>query len=191
MKYYVSLLFVLLFSVMSSAHAFNGYSTPGQSIENPAQTIHNTLQKLQKFGTNRSNTNPELLRNFIENKIIPHFAFDQMTYWIAGPYARRMDAEKMTKLEARVKQAFLDSLGKHLADYDASATRVTIKPVRYRGRDQANVTAFIHSNKPYADRLDFRMKVQGSDWKIIDVKANGNSAALYYRKHFLSTLRQY
>jgi ABC-type transporter MlaC component len=35
------------------------------------------------------------------------------------------------------------------------------------------------------------MKRDGNNWKIIDVKANGSSAVLYYRRHFMSQLRQY
>ena len=191
MKYFISLFFVLIFTVMSSAHAFNGYNPSNQSIENPAQTIKNALHKLQSFGASSKNSNPELLRGFIENEIIPHFAFDRMTYWIAGPYARRMNSANMTELEARVKKTFLNSLGEHLGNYDANTTRVNIRPVQYRGRNQANVTALIYSANQRPDRLDFRMQAQGNGWKIIDVKANGSSAALYYRKHFISTLRQY
>ncbi|MDH5471705.1 MAG: ABC transporter substrate-binding protein [Gammaproteobacteria bacterium] len=191
MKYYLSLFFVLSLTMMYPAQASNGYYPPGQSIENPAKTIHDALKKLQAFGANRDNAKPELLRNFLETKIIPHFAFDRMTDWVAGPYARRMSAANMRELEANVKQAFLDSLSKHLGDYDTSGARVTIKPVQYRGSGQAQVTALIYSARPYPDRLDFRMQTQGNGWKIVDVTANGNSAALYYRRHFISTLRQY
>ena len=35
------------------------------------------------------------------------------------------------------------------------------------------------------------MRRSGDDWKIIDVKANGSSAVLYYRRHFMSQLRGY
>ena len=156
MKPFVSLFFILLISVTGSVHAFNGsYPPSNQSIENPVNTIQTALDKLQKFSANRDNTRPELLRGFIENEIIPHFAFDQMTYWIAGPFARRMNTANLSELETRV----------------------------------VSVLLFSPNQRP--DRLNFRMKANGNSWKIIDVTANGISAALYYRKHFISTLRQY
>lgn len=191
MKYSLSLFFVLLFAA-SSVQAFNGnYPTPNQNIEHPAKTIQNALLKLQKFGISKNNTGSPQLLAFIKTEILPHFAFDQMTYWIAGPYAWRMSAADLTQLSVRVKQTFLTSMGTHLGSYDSNSARVTIRPVQSRGRNQVNVTAFISRPNQRPDRLDFRMKLQSNSWKIIDVKANGTSAALYYRKHFISTLRQY
>lgn len=192
MKHHLSLFFVLLLTMTGSTQAFNSYyAPPKQSIESPTQTIQNTLEKLQTFSVNRKNTNPELLRGFIENEIIPHFAFDQMTYWIAGPYARHMNAENMKELESSVKKTFLNSLSTHLGNYNASSTRANIKRTQFRGRDEANVSMMLISNKQMPDRLDFRMKLQGNNWKIIDVTANGLSAAMYYRQYFMSTLQQY
>ncbi len=196
MKHPLSLFFVLLLSVTGSVHAFNGYYAPSpQPAVNPVQTIQNALQKLQAFGAGDKQSNPAQLRGFIENEIIPHFAFDQMTYWIAGPFARQMSAQNMQELEAQVKKTFLNSLSTHLGSYDAATTRVNFRPVNYRSQDEAVVSALIYSpNQPPA-KLDFRMKArsnnQGSSWKIIDISANGISAALYYRQHFISTLRQY
>jgi phospholipid transport system substrate-binding protein len=177
---------------ISSAYAYNSYyAQPYQTQENPVTTIQNALDKLKTFNANSNNINPLLLRSFIENEIIPHFAFDQMTRWIAGPYARQMNPADLMELEERVKQTFLASLGKHLGSYDASNTRVTFRPARYRGRNEATVTALIYRHGTRPDRLEFRMRTHGNSWKIIDVKANGTSAVLYYRKHFTDSLRQY
>ncbi|MCK4706968.1 MAG: ABC transporter substrate-binding protein [Gammaproteobacteria bacterium] len=192
MKHYLPLFFALLFTVSGSAHAFNGYyAPPNQSIENPVTTIQNALDKLQKFSANKDNTNPKLLRGFIEKEIIPHFAFDQMTHWIAGPYARRMNSSNLKELEMSVKKSFLNSMSKHLGNYNASSIRANIKRAQYRGRNDVNVSMLLTGTKQRPDRLDFRMKLQGNSWKIIDVTANGISAALYYRQQFISTLRQY
>ena len=192
MKHRLFLFFVLLFTLAGTAHALNSYyPSPSQQIENPVQTIQNTLDKLQAFSANSQNTNPELVRGFIENEIIPQFAFDQMTYWVAGPYARRMNAANMTDLENSIKKSFLNSLSTHLGNYNASSIRANIRHAQYRGPDEANVSMLLVGNKQLPDRLDFRMKRQGNNWKIIDVTANGISAALYYRQYFMSTLRQY
>lgn len=192
MKYYLPLFFVLLSSMTTSAYAFNGFYPPArQTLENPVNTIQNALDKLQKFSANRDKARPELLRGFIESEIIPHFAFDQMTHWIAGPFARHMNAENMATLENRVKKEFFNSLDRHLSNYNASGIRVNIRRAQYRGPGDVIVTALLFSPNQRPDRLDFRMKINGGSWKIIDVTANGISAALHYRKRFMSMLRRY
>lgn len=201
MRSYPSLftaLLVMLLSFAGTAHAYygyNGYNNYGsqqyQTREDPVTTIQNALDKLQTFSANSHNINPILLRSFIENEVIPHFAFDQMTRWIAGPYARQMSPSDMMELEERVKQTFLTSLGKHLGNFDSSTTRVNFRPAQFRSRNEATVTALIYRPGIRPARLEFRMKAHGNQWKIIDVKANGTSAVLYYRQHFMSTLRQY
>jgi len=192
MKYYLSLVLILFLSIAGPAHANKSYYAPAtQSIENPVNTIQNTLDKLQKFSANRDNTNPKLLRAFIVNEIIPHFAFDQMTRWVAGPFARRMNPSNMLALEERVTNSFLTSLDNRLSNYNASKIRANIRRAQFRGPSEAIVTAFFFSPNQHPDRLDFRMKLQNNLWKIVDVTANGLSASLYYRNHFLSTLRQF
>ena len=192
MKHYLTLVLILMLSITGSAHAYNGYYAPAkQSIENPVNTIQNTLDKLQKFSANRDNTNPRLLRAFISNEIVPHFAFDQMTRWVAGPFARRMNTSNMLALEERITNTFLTSLDKHLSNYNSSKIRANIRRAQFRGRDEAIVTALFFSPNQRPDRLEFRMKLQDNLWKIVDVTANGLSASLYYRNHFISTLRQF
>ncbi len=183
--------FCLLLS--GAAQAYNPYyAPPYQTQQNPVQTIQDALDKLKTFSANSRNINPILLRSFIENEIIPHFAFDQMTRWIAGPYARQMNPAALMELEQRVKQTFLASMAKHLGSYDAESTRVSFRPAQYRKPTEATVTALIHRNGSMRpDRLDFRMRAHNNSWKIIDVKANGTSAVLYYRKHFMNQLREY
>lgn len=179
---------LLLLSV--NAQAYNNYYSQGyQSRPDPVETIQTALDKLKTFSTNRQNINPVLLRSFIENEIIPHFAFDQMTFWIAGPHANNMDTAELKDLEERVKQTFLKSLASHLGNFDAESTQVRFRAAQYRSATEATVNATVFRNYAPPARLEFRMRAHGNNWKIIDVKANGTSAVIYYRKHFMSSLR--
>lgn len=180
----------LVFSTASRAYD-PYYAQPYQTQENPVKTIQTALDKLKTFSANSDNINPLLLRSFIENEIIPHFAFDQMTRWIAGPHARRMHPSDLAELEERVKQTFLASMARHLGSFDADSTRVKFRPAQYRGPNEASVTAMVYRPDAPPAQLEFRMRAHANSWKIIDVKANGTSAVLYYRKHFMQQLRQY
>ena len=195
-KYILKLLGTLLccatLTLAAPAVGYNNYyAPPYQAPQNPVHTIQQALDKLKTFSANRDTINPILLRSFIENEIIPHFAFNQMTHWIAGPYARQMRLADMIELETRVKNTFLASLAKHLGSYNADSTRVLFRPVRMNRPYEATVTALVYRPNTQPARLDFRMRAHNASWKIIDVKANGTSAVLYYRKHFADHLRNF
>ena len=157
----------------------------------PAYVIQTALNKITTFSTNADNVNPVKLRGFIENEIIPHFDFDNMSHWITGRYASNMTDQDKKNFQRNLRETFLSSLSSHLGSFDANNTRIRLYPARYRGPAEAFVSTSIFRPGTAPVRLDFRMRRSDNDWKIIDVKANGFSAVLYYRKHFISQLRQY
>jgi phospholipid transport system substrate-binding protein len=157
----------------------------------PTYVIKTTLEKITTFSSNSDKVNPLKLRGFIENQIIPHFDFDNMSHWITGRYARNMSESDKSDFQRNLRETFLSSLSKHLGSFDAKNTRVRFYPARYRGPAEAFASASVYRPDSLPVRLDFRMRRNGNDWKIIDVKANGSSAVIYYRRHFISQLRQY
>lgn len=161
------------------------------TANDPAYVIQTTLDKITTFSSNSDKVNPVQLRHFIENQIIPHFDFNNMSHWITGRYADNMSEQDKTDFQRNLRETFLSSLSKHLGSFDAESTRVKLYPARYRGPDEAFVSTSVYRPDSPPVRLDFRMRRDDSDWKIIDVKANGSSAVLYYRQHFIAQLRQY
>jgi len=180
--------FILLFfaSTWSIAYPVDS-STPAD----PATIIKTALSKITTFSSNSDKINPAKLRDFIENEIIPHFDFNNMSHWITGRYAHNMTKEDKEDFQRNLRETFLSSLSKHLGSFDAKNTRVRFYPARYRGPAEAFVSTSIYRPDTLPVRLDFRMRRENNDWKIIDVKANGSSAVLYYRRHFISQLRQF
>ena len=185
-----SFVVLFLFSSWSSAYTAATNTPPGASPD-PADIIRTALTKITTFSSNSDKINPIKLRGFIENEIIPHFDFNNMSHWITGRYASNMSEDDKADFQRNLRETFLSSLSKHLGSFDAKNTRVRFYPARYRGRGEAFVSTSIYRPDTLPVRLDFRMKKNGNDWKIIDVKANGSSAVLYYRRHFISQLRQY
>jgi phospholipid transport system substrate-binding protein len=169
------------------------FANPSVAITptDPAYVIKTALDKITTFSSNSDKVNPVKLRGFIENQIIPHFDFNNMSHWITGRYARNMTDKDKSDFQRNLRETFLSSLSKHLGSFDAEHTRIRLYPARYRGPAEAFVSTSIYRPDTMPVRLDFRMRRDGDDWKIIDVKANGSSAVLYYRQHFMSQLRQY
>lgn len=181
--------FISLLVVTNGAFAYNTPQTVTPA--DPAYIIQTTLNKITTFSSNSDKVNPAQLRGFIENEIIPHFDFNNMSHWITGRYAVNMADKEKTEFQRNLRETFLSSLAKHLGSFDAKNTRIRFSPARYRGNDEAFVSTSVFRPDTPPVRLDFRMKRTGNDWKIIDIKANGSSAVLYYRRHFMSQLRQY
>lgn len=180
--------FISLLFLTSGAFA---YTPKTVTPADPAYVIHTTLGKITTFSSNSDKVNPVRLRGFIEKQVIPHFDFDNMSHWITGRYADNMNDKDRDNFQRNLRETFLSSLAKHLGSFDAKNTRIRFSPARYRGKDEAFVSTSVYRPDTIPVRLDFRMKRMGSDWKIIDIKANGSSAVLYYRRHFMSQLRQY
>ena len=184
--------FIMLLVTTTFAHSYNDYHPQQRANQkDPVQYIQNALDKLEKFNSNTNIASPALLKTFIENEIIPHFSFDDMSRRITGPYVQRMSKEEKAEFQDRLKEAFLSSLSKHIGNYNSIQNRVRFYPTRNRGTDEAMVSAQVYRGNDYPVRLDFRMRLIGQDWKIVDVSANGTSAVFYYRQLFITDLRQY
>jgi phospholipid transport system substrate-binding protein len=182
--------FLALLTMMLTQPSF-AYTSTKSTAEDPGYVIQTTLDKITTFSSNSDKIDPVRLRGFIENEIIPHFDFDNMSHWITGRYARYMSDKDKADFQRNLRETFLSSLAKHLGSFDANNTRVKFFPARYRGSDEAFINTDIYRPDTLTVELDFRMRLNGNDWKIIDIKANGSSAVLYYRNHFMSQLRQY
>lgn len=162
-----------------------------ESIKDPAYVIKSTMDKITTFSSNSDKIDALTLRTFIENEIIPQFDFDNMSHWITGRFAKHMSDENKKEFQQKLRQTFLTSLSKHLGSYDAKNTRIRFYPARYRGEQEAFVSTTVYRPERRPVRLDFRMRLDDTNWKIIDVKANGSSAVVYYRSHFMAKLRGY
>ena len=178
--------FTLLLSLPTYA-----YDSREPAPDDPGYVIKTTLDKITTFSSASDRVSPEKLRGFIENEIIPHFDFDNMSHWITGRYARHMSDADKANFQRNLRETFLSSLARHLGSFDAENTRVKFYPARYRGSSEAFINTDVYRPDTPTVELDFRMKLEGNEWKIIDIKANGTSAVIFYRNHFMSELRQY
>lgn len=174
----------------TNIHATN-YPSQFSTKTDPAKHIMDAVKKIKNFNSNSSNVPPKLVRGFLETEIIPLFDFDSMARWIVGPYVQYMSAGDQAQFYDNLKDTFLSSLSNHLGSFDAENTKIRYYPARYKFNGEAIVTTQVLRTGKYPARLAFRMKNDGYTWKIVDVKANGTSAVLYYRNHFINQLRQY
>lgn len=181
---------LLTLNLLNSANA-SSYPSSYTTRTDPTKQIIGAVDKIKKFNSSSSDVPADVIRGFLENEIIPLFDFDSMARWITGPYVQYMSKSDQIEFYSSLKETFLSSLSKHLGSFDAERTRIRYSRARYKFNGEAIVGVHVYRDGQYPARLEFRMKNNGVAWKVIDVKANGTSAVLYYRTHFINELRQY
>ena len=205
-KFLVPLIALLAVLCMNTSYAYTDYSkryddrgdryqyrsSRYADIPDPVKELKQAVEDLEKFIKGKDAAHPGMLRAFLEKKIFPHFDFDAMSEWITGPYARYMSTEDKIKFQAKLQETFLTALVKHMGGFDPQNTSIRYDKTRFRKRgDEAIVKVnIVRPDQPTA-RLEFGMRRTGERWQIVDVKANGTSAVLYYRRHFMAELREY
>ncbi len=149
---------------------------------NPGAIVRAGVTKLTNFIKSGRAQNRDQALAFMATEIEPYFDFAYMTRWAAGPAWRNMSPQQRAAMEEQLKQSFMNTLAQKLVTY-------TDQPIRYftpRGQDSndVRVSAWIMQPNGIPTRLEFRFYQHQDGWKIFDVKAEGNSAVVYYRKQF-------
>jgi len=153
----------------------------------PGAIVRDGIEKLQRFIKSGHARNRDQALGFMKAEIEPYFDFEYMTQWAAGSAWRRMSPQQRAAARDKLQNAFMNTLASKLVTY-------TNQPIRYftpRGstRNDVRVRVWIMQPSNIPTRLEFRFYRRGGDWKIFDVKAEGNSAVVYYRKHFRELFR--
>ncbi|MCG6886165.1 MAG: ABC transporter substrate-binding protein [Proteobacteria bacterium] len=156
-------------------------STPPDAI------LRAGVTKLTNFIKSGRAQNQEQALAFMATEIEPYFDFGYMTRWAAGPAWRNMSPQQRAGMEEQLKSSFMNTLAQKLVTY-------TDQPIRYftpRGQDSndVRVNAWIMQPNGIPTRLEFRFYQGRNGWKIFDVKAEGSSAVVYYRKQFKHLLQ--
>lgn len=149
---------------------------------NPGAIVRDGIGKLQRFIKSGRAEDRQLALAFMTTEIEPFFDFEYMTRWAAGPAWRRMSPQQRAAAEEKLKTAFINTLASNLATY--SNQQIRYFTPRGQGGNDVRVNVWIMQENGIPTRLEFRFYRTDGTWKIFDVKAEGTSAVVYYRKHF-------
>ena len=205
-KLLVSVITLFVMLCMNTAYAYADYNSrygdrddryqqrAGRyaDVPDPVKELKQAVEDLEKFIKGQDVAHPGVLRAYLKKEIFPHFDFDAMAEWITGPYARYMSTKDKIEFQARLQETFLTSLVKNMGGFDPDNTSLRYEKTLFRGRgDEAVVKIKVVRPDQRPARLEFGMRRNDGKWRIVDVKANGTSAVLYYRRHFMAELRGY
>jgi phospholipid transport system substrate-binding protein len=193
MKANLLALFVVLISLTSLTAIAAPYPSqagyPGNAPQysEPAAILKTGISTLTAFLKSGGAQDRHQAMAFLKTEIAPFFDFEYMTRWAAGPAWRRMTPEQKTMMQEQLTSSFMTTLVQNLATY-------TDQPIRYftpRGQNSndVNVRAWIMQPRGYPTKLEFRFYRGKDGWKVFDVKADGNSAVVFYKKQFRHMFR--
>lgn len=147
-----------------------------------AATLKTGMDKLLQFLAQDELPNQLQVAAFLDREIAPYFDFAYMTRWVAGPAYAGMTADQRQALAAQIESDFLGAMATHLVGYQGQQIRMLAPRVDPRGAVTINV-AIVRPGE-YPTTLQFRMFASDGNWRVYDVVADGQSAALYYRTQF-------
>ena len=164
-----------------------GYTGNAPQFSEPAAILKTGISTLTAFLKSGGAQDREQAMAFLKTEIAPFFDFEYMTRWAAGPAWRRMSPEQKAMMQEELTSSFMTTLVQNLATY-------TNQPIRYftpRGQssNDVNVRAWIMQPRGYPTKLEFRFYRGKDGWKVFDVKADGNSAVVFYKKQFRHMFR--
>ena len=131
-------------------------------------------------------------RAFLDERIAPHFDFEAMGRWTAGPFHHRFTRREREAFTARLRAMFIEALAANLTSGAPAATRVDVYPTRFlRWGDEASVLVRVTSSPSAPVWMTFRFHRTPGGWKAFDASANGFSAVSHFRAYFAALARRY
>ncbi|MCP5142666.1 MAG: ABC transporter substrate-binding protein [Chromatiales bacterium] len=153
----------------------------------PEDMLRTGVTALQTFLSTGNPNDQQMALGFLREQVANYFDFAYMSRWVAGGAWKRMNAEQRAELENGIKNQFLNTLASGIGGYQDSRVEVgnarqgssteVVVPVRATMRGGQSVT------------MEFRFYKGREGWRIFDVKANGMSAVIHYRREFQKMLR--
>ncbi len=173
----------LLVSLPVAARAAD-VQTPPQLIETMSNEIIRDVQQDPKLRSG----NPEVVMQFVENKILPNVDFQKITQSAVGRYWREATPAQRTALEQQFKQLLVYTYAgavKQIKDQ-----KIKLLPYREpaNAQDVTVRTRVINNGEPL--QLDYRLESTSAGWKITDVNVMGIWLVDNYRSVFAQEIGQ-
>lgn len=180
--------FLLMFAAAAVAAALPAHAddalSPPQLIESMSNEIIRDVQADPKLRSG----DPQVVMQFVEQKILPNVDFQKITQSAVGRYWRQATPEQRKELEEQFKQLLVYTYAG--AVKQIKNQKVKLLPYR-EPADATHVTVrtqVINNGEPL--QLDYRLEKTPAGWKITDVNVLGIWLVENYRSVFAQEISQ-
>jgi phospholipid transport system substrate-binding protein len=176
--------------ILASAALTLAVSAPARAVDAPADALVRqiSVDVIDTAKADKAIQAGDLSRiaTLVDNKVMPHVAFDVVTRSAVGPKWREATPEQRAKLQAEFKSLLVRVYAGALAQLKDQTVEVT-KTVPIPGGNQVVVQTEVRG-KGDAIKLDYRLDKPADTWKIIDVNVGGLWLVQNYRTQFAQEL---
>lgn len=178
--------------VVLSAMVLALASAVSTAAEHPAQalvedSIMAMLDIFDKDGE-RLKSEPEFLKEKIDEIIVPNLDFDTMTKLAVGKFWRKADNSQKTELVSEFKNLLLNTYTGALTEY--SGEKISFEPFRPESREDRAVVRSSFSQSAGTDVPVIYKLRDKSGWSIYDIEVNNISLVTSYRSAFSNEIEK-
>jgi phospholipid transport system substrate-binding protein len=188
-----------LFTVNLQANQYSqgGYAkqeyqnkSPSQYYQaSPVEILERSINNVLDFLTQSNSENISQLRAYVNSEIAPNFDFNYMSRQVAGKRYYLMNEEQRMTFKNKFMDVFLSTFIEKITKNRKSLPRVSRFMSNRYSQDEAKASVMLSYSNRTQVRIDFRFIKIKNDWKVVDVKANGISALMYFRDFFADLMR--
>ena len=151
------------------------------------QTTEQVLNTLRTEGDAIHKDRQRLYR-LIDDLILPHFDFRQMSKWVLGRYWRDASGPQRDAFTKQFELLLVRTYSDVLVEFRDQS--MAFLPTRDRSDTEATVRSTVTRDGGPAVLITYQMHNVGGDWKVYDVAAEGVSLVINYRSSFAREIRR-
>ena len=150
------------------------------------QTTEQVLQLLRTEG-DALKKNPQRLYQVINEVILPHFDFPQMSRWVLGHYWRSASDPQRSEFVKQFELLLVRTYSTALAGFRDET--VAFLPNQDRSGREVAVRSLINRSAGPPVAISYQMHKVDDHWKIYDVAVEGVSLVINYRSSFAQEIK--
>jgi len=151
------------------------------------ETTDKVLAALREEGEGLKK-DPDRLYQLVDELIVPHFDFRQMSQWVLGRHWREATPQQRDAFVEQFKGLLVRTYSRALVDYRNE--KVDFLPTRERSPTEVTVRAEIDQGGGPRIPVTYEMHHTGAGWKVYDVAVEGVSLVINYRSSFGQEIRR-
>ena len=151
------------------------------------QSTEDVLQALRAEGDSLKKR-PQRLYQIINEMILPHFDFRQMSKWVLGRYWRQASEPQRDAFAKQFELLLVRTYSDSLVEFRDQT--VTFLPSRKRSDTEVTVRATVNRNGGPSVPINYQMHKVDDAWKVYDVAIEGVSLVINYRSSFTKEIKR-
>jgi phospholipid transport system substrate-binding protein len=162
--------------------------TPGADAQMVIKETSDKVLSTLRMEGEQLKSNPARLYKLIDELILPHFDFQQMSRWVLGRYWHRATPQQRSEFVTQFQALLVRTYSQALVDYRDQ--NVNFLPVRERSPDEVTVRAEIDQGAGPKIPMVYEMSRTDGGWKVYDVAVGGVSLVINYRSTFAQEIKR-